>query len=103
LTDIWVNYYTLIYVEVLPCACVVVFVPESIATFQLLELDSDDASERRADQPTLQRGLAQAAGKQIDVVHILVNLIISYLGFIIIYFLRSHELHRKKFLFRAGL
>jgi hypothetical protein len=53
LTDIqgyvWVNYCTLLHVEVSPCACVVVFVPESIATFQLLELDSDDTSERRTD------------------------------------------------------
>ena len=58
----------------LPCACVVVFVPESIASFEFLELNSDDACERRTHQRTLQRGLAQAARKQVYVVDVLVNL-----------------------------
>jgi hypothetical protein len=37
-------------------------------------LDADDAGERGPDEGALQRGLAQCARKQVDVVHVLVHL-----------------------------
>ena len=52
----------------------VVLVPVSVALFQLLELDADDASKGRAHQRSLQRCLAQATGEQVDVINTPINL-----------------------------
>ena len=53
---------------------VIVLVPESVALFELLELNPDDAGESGADESALQRALAQAARKEVDVVHVIIHL-----------------------------
>ena len=53
---------------------VVALVPESVALFQLLELDADDAGECGAHQSPLEWGLAQAAGEEVDVLDASVHL-----------------------------
>ena len=53
---------------------VVVLVPEPVALFELLELNPDDAGESGADESALQRALAQAARKEVDVVHVIIHL-----------------------------
>lgn len=52
----------------------VVLVPVTVALFQLLELDADDAGEGGAHQRPLQRCLAQASSEQVNVVHTPIDL-----------------------------
>ena len=53
---------------------VAALVPKSVALLQLLELNADDAGESGPHQSPLQRGFAQSAGEQIDVLDAVVHL-----------------------------
>ena len=53
---------------------VVILVPESVALFELLKLNSDDAGEGRADESPLQRSLAEPAREEVDIIHVVVHL-----------------------------
>ena len=55
----------------------VVLVPKAIAALQFLELNADDAGKSGAHQSPLQGSFAQAAGEQVDVIHVLVDLLES--------------------------